>query len=483
MKKQLVPALLTAFIISFAACAAQPDTVGQETASVIETQPVTDYIETLPREDFGGTVFTVLAQSYDERPNLPAEAENGEVLNDALVRRNLKVEEMHNIDIQNIALEDRGQVKTKVQTAVNANEDIYSLVITSMADGINTLAPNGFLYDLNKLDYLRLESEWWCPYIYEDMQFSGSLYFTSGALSPFFYYTPVGFAYNIRLAEDYNIPDLNGMVKNGSWTFDKLTELTANVTTDLDGDGKLTDSDFYAFAHDGGVAGQALLISFGEQMSELDAGKNHFLNLEDERVVSLIEKIAVLLGDKNRCHIDKAGSMLTLFSESRILFLMSSMNNIIAGYQGVPGLRVMEDDYGIIPTPKLDEAQDNYYTYGNPWGPSGISVPVTAADGSRTGLVMETMAYLSYTDVRPAVYDIIVKEKIARDQESVDMLDIMYTAARFDLNGIFDFGGSAMLVRECACGTKENFVSQYAKIKEKAESALKTLVELQESVG
>jgi hypothetical protein len=40
-----------------------------------------------------------------------------------------------------------------------------------------------------------------------------------------------------------------------------------------------------------------------------------------------------------------------------------------------------------------------------------------------------------------------------------------------------------MLVRECACGIKQNFVSEYAGIKEKAETALKTLIELQESVG
>ncbi len=484
MRKLIVFILLSTLLLTSAACAGQADGISvQTTAPAAETQPETDYIETLPKENYDGYVFTVLAQSYGERPNLPAEAENGEVLNDALVRRNLKVEELYNIDIQNVALEDRGQVRTKVQTAVNANDDIYSLIITSMADGINTLAPNGFLYDLNKLGYLELESEWWCSYIYEDMQFSGSLFFTSGALSPFFYYTQVGFAYNIMLAEDYNIEDLNGLVKSGKWTFDKLTELTANVTSDIDGDGKLTESDFYAFSHDGGVAGQAMLISFGEQMSELDAEKNHFLNLENERIVSLIDKIAVLLGDKNTSHVDLAGSSLKLFSESRLLFLMISMNNIIAGYQGVPGLRVMEDDYGIIPTPKLDETQTNYYTYGNPWGPLGIAVPVTAGDGERTGLIAETMAYISFTDVKPAVYDIIVKEKIARDEESVEMLDMMYAAARFDLNGIFDFGGSAMLVRECACGIKQNFVSQYAKIKDKAETALKTLIELQESVG
>ena len=482
MKKLTAMLLICAITTAFVSCAGQASETAGTTAPAEETQPETDYLETLPKEKYDGYTFTVIAQSYGERPNLPAEAENGEVLNDALVRRNIRIEEMYGISIENIALQDRGQVKTKVQTAVNANDDIYSLVITSMADGINTLAPNGFLYDLNKIDHLQLESEWWCPIYTMTCSFRADCILHPGALSPFFYYTPVGIAYNIRLVEDYNIEDLNSLVKNGKWTFDKLTELVTGVTTDIDGDGRLTESDFYAFAHDGGVAGQAMLISFGEQMSETDADGNHILNLDSERIVTLIDRIAVLLGDKNICHIDAAGSFLKLFSESRLLFLMSSMNNIIAGYQGVPGLRVMEDDYGIIPTPKLDEEQENYYTYGNPWGPCGIAVPVTAGDTGRTGLITETMAYLSYRDVKPAVYDIIVKEKIARDAESVEMLDMIYAAARFDLNGIFDFGGSAMLVRECACGIKQNFVSEYARIKEKAETALRTLVEMQESV-
>ena len=39
----------------------------------------------------------------------------------------------------------------------------------------------------------------------KNMQFSGKLYFNSGALSLFFYYTPTGMAYNIRLADDFGI--------------------------------------------------------------------------------------------------------------------------------------------------------------------------------------------------------------------------------------------------------------------------------------
>ena len=38
---------------------------------------------------------------------------------------------------ENIAFEDRGQVKNKVMTNLQTREDAYDLCITSLADGIN----------------------------------------------------------------------------------------------------------------------------------------------------------------------------------------------------------------------------------------------------------------------------------------------------------------------------------------------------------
>jgi len=65
---------------------------------------------------------------------------------------------------------------------------------------------------------------------------------------------------------------------------------------------------------------------------------------------------------------------------------------------------------------------------------------------------------------------------IARDESSQDMLDIIYSNFYFDLNVIHDFGRSSILMREAAYGIKPDFVSNYAKIKERAEDALNKFV-------
>ena len=434
------------------------------------------YLDTLPEENFGGYTFKIIAQHYDARPNFPSEEETGEPMNDALLRRNRLAESRLNITIQNIAFEDRGKVRDSVNKSVKSQDGAYDLIITSMAEGINTLAPGGMLYNLNSLGYLQLEQLWWCKTMYENMQVDGKIFYTTGALSPFFYWTPVVMAYNKNKAAELDIGNINQLVLNNEWTADKLVETVKNTNRDLDGDGVMTKDDFYGLAHDNGVSGQALFAAFGQKMTVKDDESYFKLNFENEQALSIIERCAGLLSDPAYTYNGNMKnfemySELPLFKEGRALFLCTTMNNIIERY------RDMEDEYGIVPLPKLDSSQAEYISLGNPWGPNGIAVPAYCDNPERTGLIMEVLAYVSYEMVRPAMYDVIIQQKVARDEESQKMLDLVYSNFYFDLNVIHDFGGSSILMRECACGVKENFVSAYEKIKPKAEADINKLID------
>jgi hypothetical protein len=146
------------------------------------------------------------------------------------------------------------------------------------------------------------------------------------------------------------------------------------------------------------------------------------------------------------------------FKNSQTLLLGYNMSGIITY------LRDMKDDYGIIPMPKYDEKQEDYLTYGSPWGPCGIAVPITCEEKKMemNGAAMEMMAYISYTTVGTQMYNVTLKEKVSRDENSKLMLDIIYDDIIFDLNGIHNFGSTGNLIRSCAIGAKENFSSGYA---------------------
>jgi hypothetical protein len=439
-----------------------------------------NYLDILPEMDFGGYAFKIFAQEPDMFPQFPGEEETGEPLNDALFRRNRALEDRLGITFENIPIADRGALRETLNRSVRSQDMAYDMIITSMADGLNTLAPSGALYDMNSLGYLSLAELWWCKSMYETMQVNGKIFYNTGPLTPIFYYTPIVCAYNKNKAADLDIGDVNQLVLNNEWTADKFVELIKNKNRDVDGDGMMTMEDFYGLATGDGNCGAALFTAFNQKITVRDDEKYFRLAFEDENTVNMVQKCAEILFEPSStnngamdCYGSVAGfaSEIPLFVDGHALFTIITMNNVINFY------RAMDDDYGIVPLPKLDSAQAQYVSYGNPWGPAGIAVPNYCDNPERTGLIMETMAYSSYESIRPAMYDIIIQQKIARDESSQKMLDIVYSNFYFDLNVIHNFGDSSIFLRDCLSGFRTDFVSGYEKIKDKAEAAIDKLVE------
>jgi hypothetical protein len=453
-------------------------TSGSDTTNAnIETE--IDYLKTLEKKDFGGVDFVIYAHEAEAFPNLGSGVLNGDVLNDALFNREKNIGEIYNINIVDKGISDRGQLKNDVQKSVLAGEEAYQLIMTSMADGINTLMPNGILYDLNSLPYLDLSNKWWNQNLNKNLNFSGHVYAATGAISRVYYNTPIVTVFNQRLVTDYGFGDLYSIVEDGAWTIDKFAEFMKVGTEDLNNDGNLTDSDKFALLLDE-EDGKALFVAAGGRLTEIANDGSYYLDLASERNLTILDKILNIFGDRTKSYAVSSLDINTekMFRESRATFCIISMGNVISHF------RDMKDDYGIIPMPKINETQQEYITYGNPWFAAGVAVPATCSTPEMTGLIMEALAYISYRDVVPAIYDITLREKLTRDEKSKTMLDLIYRDIYFDLNSIYNFGDSANSLRRAAVGlASEAFPTTYARIKPTAENALKEIIEAQAKIS
>jgi hypothetical protein len=112
----------------------------------------------------------------------------------------------------------------------------------------------------------------------------------------------------------------------------------------------------------------------------------------------------------------------------------------------------MENDFGILPPPKFDENQADYYAAVDAWCTSTVSVPITVGDKERTGLILETLAYESRYILLPAYYDINLKTKFARDEESAAMIDIILNNRLYDLGDMYYWGGFVSYFENIAQG-------------------------------
>jgi hypothetical protein len=94
--------------------------------------------------------------------------------------------------------------------------------------------------------------------------------------------------------------------------------------------------------------------------------------------------------------------------------------------------RAMEDDYGILTVPKWDENQAEYHTTSHA-NYSLLSVPVTVPEERHNmiGAAMEALAFEGYRTTTPAYFDSTLKDKFSRDEETLQVLDILRDGLEF----------------------------------------------------
>jgi hypothetical protein len=134
----------------------------------------------------------------------------------------------------------------------------------------------------------------------------------------------------------------------------------------------------------------------------------------------------------------------------------------------INNLRNMDTDFGIIPYPKFDEAQEKYGHYVDGHA-TLMAVPITVSNPEKDGVIIEALSYDSYKNLLPIYYDTIITTKFTRDEESAAMLDIIYNSRVFDFAYVYDNWNLAFAFSNMLDAKNANFASFYEK-KENAET-------------
>ena len=136
----------------------------------------------------------------------------------------------------------------------------------------------------------------------------------------------------------------------------------------------------------------------------------------------------------------------------------------------------MQSDYGIVPYPKLDENQDEYSSIVHDIIRL-MFVPSNCANVDSVCAVLEEMAFLGYRDVLPEYYNVLMKNKYARDDISSSMIDIIRDSLMTDIGMIYNFNGMSNIMRRLIQGKSDNFASKYAEMEPAA------LVKIEEHIA
>ena len=440
MNKRIISLLLIVLLIASAVMSCAENNSEKESSkeevnqnenidSIPEDTTDDIYNDDLPEQDFGGTKFRIAMQDafwlhllYD------SQEETGELLNDAVYRRNRKIEERFNVEITQTLL-DYGVLNSTFSRNIRAGIDDYEIYLLVDRDALS-FGAEGMTHKLSDLPNVNITKPYWSQSLNKCLTIGGDLYFAYGSFNLSAYdYTHV-LLFNKQMISNLGLESPYNLVTGGNWTFDKYAEMARAAVKDVDGDGVVSENDIYGLLSMTKYVLPCFWVAAGVQsIAKSSDDIPQFTLRTDEKFANVIEKIFAITYDNNSWsrQSDNINSG-ELFMNNRSLFSNAT-------YKSVGDLRSMETDFGIIPYPKWNEQQERHYTRvegGNP----GV-VPVTASNLQMIGTILESLHSESAKIVIPAYYDVSLKTKYARDEESSKMLDLIFENRIYDLGDTY----------------------------------------------
>ena len=284
--------------------------------------------------------------------------------------------------------------------------------------------------------------------------------------------------FNKTMAQNYDIEveSLYELVRNGEWTLDKYIELTEGMYVDLNGDGMKSPEDQFGSTVQA-VRSDAYFFSSGLRTTTLDADGYPVLS-EDfggEKTQELLSRLLDAFYTKNDMFFtnDSHEIVRNQFLEGRAMFLTNDL-----GF-AAQSLRDSTIEYGILPLPKYDVEQEDYYTISS-FGYTLYGIPVDARDAAMSAAILECLASESYRSVSPALFEVALKVKYASDDNASDMYDIIRDSNVFDIGRIFNdsIGGRTYsLFRSSLINNDKAWISTYEKNAKSMEKQFEEVVE------
>ena len=474
--------LLLAMLLPLASCGGGETTTDEtttaaDTETIAETEPL-DPMEArklvsdnLPDKDFEGRSFRILTYDFCVA-DFVTEGMTGALINDAVHSRNSTVAERFNVSIEPDAERNSGETKSLVQNLVKAGEDAYELVSEHMIDTAN-LAVTHHYRDWNDFTYVDPTQAWWNQSSHKDLSIAGQSFLLAGSITPYFLTHYYCVYMNKELGDNYGLTDtIYDVALEGKFTIDYYYSQVQDKWQDLDGDGKQSDADFYGLAAQTTSYATPFIYSFGELTVKQDENGLPVLDMNEEKFAAMVEKVYRLFYESNGT-ITTSGWDLhrDTFMDNRSLFFNGVFEHAISI------INDMEQDFAILPFPKWDESQKEYYTMSDGSSPL-VSVPVTCADTEFIGIITEALAAESWKTVTPAVFDTALKYRGARDETSIKVIEMIEPGGIIDFGFVFgDYNSMGFIMSNLMGAKQNNFASQYAAKKTSWENRINKLIE------
>ena len=451
----LILALMTLACV-FASCANTPEDPANEgttapagnqdasTTAPIGTEAITDewgrpFVDSPTAEGTkfaDDTIITVLMRDGDIwNRELFAESESGDMLNDEIYKRNTNLEETLNFKFEFIKSPSKEDSQRTIIAEYESGGSGDLDLVSNYAYYSTSAALRDCYANLYEVDTMDVSHPWWNQTYVEAATIQEQLYFIVGDLNLSVVDRSLAIYYNATMANELQIGNLYDVVLDGQWTIDLLLEYTKDTWVDTNQSGTIDLPDRIGIISIlGSEAYDGFLSAFGIDILAKTSDGGLEIIWDPEKVSNAIDRQITLFSENNGAFLHSNHTDLcNKFTNGESLFWLYTIYASAATNQA---LRNMDASYGLLPIPKYDLDQQNYYTTAQD-AYSIMSVMSTSRQLSVVGTVFEEWNYRSYMDILPVYCEVIMKTRYLNDVESGMIFDLILDSIKFDTGMVY----------------------------------------------
>ena len=451
-----------------------------ETTVPAETNPLTAW-DYLPKKNYDGRTYTIVTPNGGTRyipGQFLTEQESGDIIMDAAYRRNMTVEEGFSVKIKHVPLASQTQFAAMIRSEIASMSDAYDLA-SAFQEQTTPLATEGLFLANTSLPYQEDLSDkpWYSPKLNGALNFNGKQVLFYSDMTCITLSCTYGLFWNKSLGEKNGIKGLEQLALDGKWTYDEFYKNTANFSKDLDGNGTWDDKDQYAFScftsmASGSPSAVAFQYGMGQFTTVMDEQGNPKLALNTTKMADIVQKLNDLCWTDNRTGM-YSGTKVSAesFAAGNILF-WSAIIMHAANY-----MRDMKDTFVVLPQPKYDLEQEEYYTNTSNYSSMVFMVPQCVKDAEYSSMIFDALSYEGYKEVTPAFFEYSMKLKFSYDSVASQLFDIVRESTVLDFGMVYSgTTGINTLIQTLVKNQSVDFASAFASKKDAAESYYKEVI-------
>ncbi|NLK39633.1 MAG: hypothetical protein GX303_05230 [Clostridiales bacterium] len=382
------------------------------------------YVDNLP--DYDMKNMSILISAVDKKTLIIDDEDNS--LSKARHRRYSMLEKKYGVNII-VTSNDVDTIFQELKDSI-ASGMYYADLLMLPSESVGSFYAGNYLLNIMSLPYVFLDE----PYFNEESVLQSTagynVYAVSGdaVLNPDYIY---GVFFNFDLAARLDMGNPYELVYKGEWTWDVYRAMAKAIAYDLNGiatgiggHGAQSVDRSYSDMVLGSTGIKYLSTGWGQMPVLNEPGEQH------ERISALL--YSLLYEDKT---LYKRETHLEAFANKGLLFYTGPLLT----------MHTLSDSaarWGILPLPKIDQAQSGYRSPVTKEMPV-FAVPANNSRLSETGLVLQSLNAASYGYLTDE-YITYAMNYVVRDNDTLNMIDIIANSASFDFALMFGSGYSAL---------------------------------------